>query len=110
MGTVLAFRTPLGGVALPAGESVELGRVDVSRFNEVRVVADERSESASGVSVRLALTEGQELISDLDVLTLDAAAQVTRTYSAPGSIITVIAQAATSVGTDGLDVLLYGSE
>jgi hypothetical protein len=32
MSTTLAFRTPVGGVAIPAGQSKQLGKVDVSPY------------------------------------------------------------------------------
>src|SRR5690242_13121510 len=56
--SVLAFRTPPGGVKIPAGHSVELGTVDVSKYSKIRVVADERIGSGSGVTLRLTMTEG----------------------------------------------------
>ena len=40
MSTKLAFRTPPGGVAIPAGQSKELGVVDVSPYERIRVGAD----------------------------------------------------------------------
>ncbi|MGA8758480.1 MAG: hypothetical protein WB611_19560 [Stellaceae bacterium] len=42
MTTTLAFRTPVGGVSVPTGQSKELGSVDVHNFSKIRVVADER--------------------------------------------------------------------
>ena len=53
MGTVLAFRTPVGSVSIPAGQTKELGTVDVSAYSRIRVVADERSGAGTGVSIRL---------------------------------------------------------
>ena len=46
--TMLAFRTPPGGVVIPAGQSKELGTVDASPFERIRVVADERVGSGQG--------------------------------------------------------------
>jgi type III secretion protein HrpB1 len=68
--TVLAFRTPQGGVSIPAGQSKQLGVVDVSMFDQIRVVADERVGSGSGINIRLTITEGNELVAQLDVLPL----------------------------------------
>ena len=59
MTTTLAFRTPVGGVSVPAGQSKELGSVDVHNFSKIRVVADERIGSPTGVTIRLTITEGQ---------------------------------------------------
>lgn len=107
-GTTLAFRTPLGGVAIPTGQSKELGVVDVSSFERIRVVADERVGSGSGLNVRLTITEGNELVAQLDVLALSPHSQVTRVYEVPCTKLTIFADAAGGKGTDGLDVLIYG--
>jgi hypothetical protein len=110
MSTILAFRTPVGGVSIPAGQSKELGVVDVSPYERIRVVADERVGSGSGIAIRLTITEGSELVAQLDVLHLTPHAQVTNVYEVPGTKLTVFADAAGGTGTDGLDVLLYGSK
>jgi type III secretion protein HrpB1 len=109
MGTKLAFRTPPGGVSIPAGQSKNLGAVDVSPFSEVRVAADERVGSGTGVSIRLTITEGNELVAQLDVLNLQPKAQVTRVYNVPGTKLTIFADALGGAGSDGVDVLLYGA-
>ena len=108
--TVLAFRTPLGGVSIPAGQSKQLGTVDVSAFEQIRVVADERVGSGSGVNIRLTITEGNELVAQLDVLHLSPHSEITKVYDVPGNKLTVFADAAGGAGTDGLDVLIYGSK
>src|SRR5581483_1553606 len=46
---VLAFRTPVGGISIPAGQSKQLGIVDVSPYERIRVVADERVGSGTGI-------------------------------------------------------------
>jgi hypothetical protein len=106
--TFLAFRTPPGGVSIPAGQSKQLGVVDVSSFERIRVVADERVGSGSGLNVRLTITEGNELVAQLDILSLTPHSQVTRVYEVPGTKLTVFADAAGGSGTDALDVLIYG--
>ena len=108
MATVLAFRTPPGAVSIPAGQSKELGVVDVHRFERIRVVADERVGSGTGISVRLTITEGNELVAFLDVLHLHPHSQVTKVYEVPGTKLTVDADAVGGQGTDALDVLIYG--
>jgi type III secretion protein HrpB1 len=107
--TVLAFRTPQGGVSIPAGQSKQLGTVDVATFEQIRVVADERAGSGSGINIRLTITEGNELVAQLDVLHLTPHSQVTRVYDVPGTKLTVFADAAGGTGSDGIDVLIYGS-
>jgi hypothetical protein len=107
--STLAFRTPPGGVVIPAGQSKQLGAVDVSKFSQIRVVADERVGSPTGVSIRLTITEGNELVAQLDVLALTPHSQVTRVYDVPGVKLTVFADAVGGAGSDGIDVLIYGN-
>ena len=79
-------------------------------FNRIRVVADERVGSAGPVVVRLTITEGNELVSQLDTLTLQPHAQVTRVYEMPCAKLTVFADAVgTGQGQSSVDVLIYGS-
>lgn len=110
MTNVLAFRTKPGGVSVPAGASRELGVVDVSPYERIRVVAGEQAGPGTGVTIRLTITEGQELVAHLDVLALAPDQQATRVYEVPGTTLTlsVVADAAGGSGTDGLDVLIYG--
>src|ERR1043166_963160 len=109
MGTKLAFRTPAGGGSVPAGQSKQLGVVDVSAFTQVRLVADERAGSGTGISIRSTITEGNELVAQLDVLTLNPHSQVTKVYDVPGTKLTIFADAMGGSGTDGFDVLVYGA-
>jgi type III secretion protein HrpB1 len=109
MPTTLAFRTPVGGVSIPAGQSRNLGTVEVEHFSRIRVVADERVGSASSVNIRLTITEGSELVAQLDVLSLGPHTQITRVYDTPARVLTVFADAGGGAGSDGLDVLIYGS-
>jgi type III secretion protein HrpB1 len=109
MSTHLAFRTPVGGVSIPAGQSKELGSVDVGPYDQIRVVADERVGSGSDIKIRLTITDGSELVAQLDTLALAPDSQVTRVYDVPGTKLTVYADAGAGPGTDGLDVLIYGS-
>src|SRR6516164_2521608 len=110
MATTLAFRTPPGAVSIPVGQSKTLGTVDVHSFERIRVVADERAGSAGPVVIRLTITEGNELVAQLDTLTLQPRAQVTRVYEAAGTKLTVFADALSGgSGTSSVDVLIYGS-
>ncbi len=109
MTTKLAFRTPVGAVSIPSGQSKELGSVDVSPFSKIRVVADERTGSGTNIVIRLTITEGSELVAQLDTLTLSPHAQVTRVYDVPGTKLTIFADAVAGSGTDAIDVLVYGS-
>jgi len=107
--STLAFRTAPGAVSITAGQSKQLGVVDVSKFSKIRVVADERTGSGTGVNIRLTLTEGNELVAQLDVLTLAPRSQVTRVYDVPGVKLSIFADAAGGNGTDSFDVLVYGA-
>ena len=109
MPTQLAFRTPAGGVSIPAGQSKQLGAVNIAPFSKIRVVADERVGSGTGISIRLTITEGNELVAQLDVLQLTPHAQVTRVYDVPGVKLTIFADAVGGAGVDALDVLVYGA-
>ena len=110
MSTTLAFRTPSGAVSVPAGQSKHLGVVDVSPFSKIRVAAGERRDSVTGITVRLTLTEGNELVAHLDTLSLLPGSQVTRVYDVPGTKLTIYADAIGGSGTDAIDVLVYGSK
>jgi len=109
MSTALAFRTQPGGVSIPAGQSKVLGTVDVHNYSKIRVVADERVGSGTGLSIRLTMTEGNELVAQLDVLSLAPHSQVTRVYDVPGTKLTIFADALGGSGSDGMDLLVYGS-
>ena len=110
MTTSLAFRTPVGGISVPAGQSKALGVVDVSKFSQIRVVADERVGSGTGLSIRLTMTEGNELVAQLDVLSLLPHSQVTKVYEVPGTKLSIFADALGGNGSDALDVLVYGAQ
>ena len=110
MATTLAFRTPAGAVSIPVGQSKTLGAVDVHAFERIRVVADERTGSAGPVVIRLTITEGNELVAQLDTLTLQPHSQITRVYDVPCTKLTVFADAiGGGSGSAAVDVMIYGS-
>jgi type III secretion protein HrpB1 len=112
MPTVLAFRTPVGALPIPVGPSKLVGTVDVSRFRSIRLVADERTGGGSAVIVRMTITEGSELVAQLDTVTLTPRSQLTRVYEVPGVKLSIYADALPLPGgsTDAIDVLIYGSD
>ena len=65
---VLAFRTQVGAVTIPGGQTKLLGVVDVSMYDRIRLVTDERIDSTSNIVLRLTFTEGEELVAQLDTL------------------------------------------
>ncbi len=108
-GNQLVFRTPPGAVSIPVGQSKSLGVVNVQPFERIRVVADERVGSASNVVIRLTITEGNELVAQLDTITLAPHSQVTRIYEVPGTKLSVYADAVgAGTGSAAVDVLIYG--
>jgi type III secretion protein HrpB1 len=66
----LVWRTAVGGVPILAGTSKQFGVVDVTPYSKIRVVADERVGSGTGVVIRLTITEGNKLVAQLDTLQL----------------------------------------
>lgn len=106
---VLAFRTKPGAETINAGESKDLGVVDVSHFDKIRLVADERVDSTCNVLIRLTITEDNELVAFLDHIVLTPHAQMTRVYDVPCTKLTIAIDGAGAPGTKGaVDVLLYG--
>lgn len=105
----LVFRTPQGAVSIPAGKSKQLGIVDVSPYSKIRIVADERTGSGTGISIRLTIAEGDELVAQLDVVSLVPNAQITKVYDVPGTKLIIYADAIGGAGSDGVDVLIYGA-
>jgi len=106
---VLAFRTKPGAETINAGESKELGIVDVSQFDKIRLVADERVGSTCNVLIRMTITEGNELVAFLDHLVLTPHAQVTRVYDVPCTKLSIFIDGVGAANTKGaVDVLIYG--
>jgi len=106
---VLAFRTKPGAETINAGESKELGIVDVSQFDKIRLVADERAGSTCNVLIRMTITEGNELVAFLDHLVLTPHAQVTRVYDVPCTKLSIFIDGVGAANTKGaVDVLIYG--
>ena len=106
---VLAFRTPVGSISVPGGQTKLLGVVDVSMYDRIRLVTDERIDSTSNMILRLTFTEGEELVAQLDTILLTPHSQITRVYDVPGTQLSVYADSVGATGTKGsLDVLIYG--
>jgi type III secretion protein HrpB1 len=106
---VLAFRTPVGALTIPGGQNKLLGEVDVSMYDRIRLVADERIDSNANVILRLTFTEGEELVAQLDTIVLTPHSQMTRVYDVPGTTLSIYADSVGPVNTKAaLDVLIYG--
>ena len=106
---VLAFRTQVGAITIPGGQTKLLGVVDVSMYNRIRLVTDERIDSTANINLRLTFTEGDELVAQLDTLTLTPHSQTTRVYDVPGTKLSIYADSVGTTGTKAsVDVLIYG--
>src|SRR5215469_3855098 len=106
---VLAFRTKVGADTVKGGETKDLGSVETSRFDKIRLVADERISSTCNVLVRLTFMEGNELVAFMDTVLLTPHAQTTRLYDVPGTKIDVSIDGIGAANTSGaVDVLIYG--
>jgi type III secretion protein HrpB1 len=106
---VLAFRTQVGAVTIPGGQTKLLGVVDVSMYDRIRLVTDERIDSTSNIILRLTFTEGEELVAQLDTIMLTPHSQLTRVYDLPGTQLSVYADSVGAAGTKAsVDVLIYG--
>lgn len=108
----LIFRTAVGAVSTPPGTSKHLDYVDVSKYEKIRVVADERVGSGTGARIRLTIMDGNELVAFLDQINLAPHSQVTRVYEVPGVKLSVDLDALPGPNTakDSVDVLIFGWE
>ena len=71
-GTTLAFRTPPGGVSIPAGQSKQLGTVDIAPYERIRVVTDELQEERDLVGFAFgAHSLNKSVLDVVDVLLLE---------------------------------------
>jgi hypothetical protein len=112
--TTLVFRTPTGGASVSAGQTKQLGVVDVSAFKKIRVLAVERPDSATGITIQIGfiLPDTRELLGALDILELTPNfpnSQVTRVYDVPGTEIAISVDAAGGTGSDSFDVIIFGA-
>ena len=106
---ILAFRTPVGAKSINAGQTENLGAVDTSRFDKIRLVADERAGSTCDIIVRLTIMEGNELVAFLDEVTLRPHSQLTRVYDVPATKLEVSMVGVGGPNTKGAaDILIYG--
>jgi hypothetical protein len=107
---VLAFRTNAGTRTVAAGDTKELGTVDVSHFDKIRLVTDEQHDCTCDVLVQLVITEeGGEQVAFLDEVSLTPGQQTTKVYDVPCTNLRVSLVGKGSPGTSGtVDVFIYG--
>jgi hypothetical protein len=112
--TALAFRTPVGNLSISPGQTSFLGTqttpIDVSPFQQIRVVAKEISGSPTNVTIQLYMNESGELVTLLDTLSLTPGTAKIQVYDVPGTALTIQATAArgSGSGTDMVEILVYG--
>ncbi|MDO9455875.1 hypothetical protein [Nocardioides sp.] len=107
--TDLLFRTPAGAVSFPAGTTKSLGTVSTAGYEKIRVVANNRTGSASKITFRVTILEGNELVAQLATFTLAPRGQRTFVLDVPARAIALYAAAALGHGNVATDVLVYGA-
>jgi hypothetical protein len=85
-----------------------LGTADVAQYHQIRVVAFEKTGSAAPIIILLTITEGSEMVAQLDTIMLQAGQPLTRVYDVPSKKITIAAKATTDNGS--VQVFLYGNK
>ncbi len=105
--TKLIFRAQ--GATIPAGKSIDLGKVEVASYSAIRVVASTRLDSDVNATIQLILMEGDEqYLATLDIIILTPKSTTTRVYQVPGRKLLVQAATVGSSGSTSIDVIMYG--
>ena len=117
--TRLLFRTPSGGQAVLAGETVRLTAgfscgIPVAKYAVIRIYCNSRAASVVPVSLRIDALDcrSDEPLFRLDAFTLEAGDSTTRVYEVPAQALSVSALAALGKGQAVVEfgVLGYGSQ
>ena len=96
------------GPGYPRRSKKELGNVDVNEFSQIRVVADERVGSATGINIRLTITEGSELVRNWTPFRSHLISKSTWVNDVLAKNLTVFADPVDGDGgNDALDLLIY---
>jgi len=107
--TKLLFRSQ--GATVPAGKSIDLGKVDVASYSSIRVVASTRPDSAAKATIQLILMEGDEqYLASLDSIVVPPTSTTTRVYQVPGRKLLIQAAIDGSSGSTSVDVIVYGAQ
>ena len=112
-GTQLAFRTPRGGLEIPAGGTTFLTQdlyrgIPVWAYSTIRVVCVNRTASSSSVTFNFIINQGGELVASLDEIVLLPGNSATKVFTAPGVGLSIEAVAEAGAAPDVVDVLVYG--
>ena|SRR5258708_42251 len=109
MATMLAFRTPPGGVDIPVGQTQRLGFVDVHQFERIRLFAGVIVGGLGPVKVLIIAMEGNEAFGPLDELTVQPGSNVTKVYEVPGTRLEISATTTGAMkGSSKVIVLVNG--
>lgn len=107
--TKLLFRSQ--GATVPAGKSIDLGKVEVASYSSIRVVASTRPDSAATATIQLILMEGDEqYLASLDSIVVPPTSTTTRVYQVPGRKLLIQAAIDGSSGSTSVDVIVYGAQ
>ena len=107
--TKLLFRSQ--GATVPAGKSIDLGKVEVASYSSIRVVASTRPDSAANATIQLILMEGDEqYLASLDSIVVPPTSTITRVYQVPGRKLLIQAAIDGSTGSTSVDVIVYGAQ
>jgi hypothetical protein len=109
MPTLLAFNTPAGAAVLPTGTRVLLGTVNVSAFEEIRVLIVSRPGYAGNVGIILEYTIGGWTPAWLDVINVATLQTVAKNYRVPGIELRIHGDVHNvTSGLAAVDVLVFG--
>ena len=107
--TKLLFRSQ--GATVPAGKSIDLGKVEVASYSSIRVVASTRPDSAANATIQLILMEGDEqYLASLDSIVVPPTSTTTRVYQVPGRKLLIQAAIDGNSGSTSVDVIVYGAQ
>jgi hypothetical protein len=107
--TKLLFKAQ--GATIPAGKSIDLGKVEVASYSSIRVVASTRPDSAANATIQLVLMEGDEqYLASLDTIVVTPQSTTTRVYQVPGRKLLIQAAIDGNSGSTSVDVIVYGTQ
>jgi hypothetical protein len=107
--TKLLFKAQ--GATIPAGKSIDLGKVEVAPYSSIRVVASTRPDSAANATIQLILMEGDEqYLASLDTIVVTPQSTTTKVYQVPGRKLLIQAAIDGSSGSASVDVIVYGTQ
>ena len=89
-------------------QRIEVARLDVQAYEDLRIVAFNASDSEDAVLLRLIFDENGEAFGPLDAIILAPGADVTQTYAVPGVVVLVTAES-TAGGSASGAILVFGA-